>query len=252
MIFLLSGGDLLNAIEGIVTKHGNPSVHCLSFSLTLQSPNKTIQEYIVKLKSLAPDCAFTCPGCNYDFQCINICNQFIREPCNETLQTDILAKANHLKELETVIKHAEAFESAQHDQTRLQTNAKVMAAWASNYQCQKKATCIDKSTQPCQGCGSLQHKQQGVKDRPIQCPAWGKICSPCKNKNHFATVCHKRNDTFNALIAHVTYQSVVDSYTSTSTNYIEEITVSIQPLLPHKDIPPILSTSSHTIEPAYV
>ena len=98
----------------------------------------------------------------------------------------------------------------------------------------------------------MPHKQQGVKDRPIQCPAWGKICSPCKNKNHFATVCHKRNDTFNALIAHVTYQSVVDSYTSTSTNYIEEITVSIQPLLPHKDIPPILSTSSHTIEPAYV
>ena len=72
----------------------------------------------------------------------------------------------------------------------------------------------------------------------IQCPVWGKICFQCKNKNHFATVCHKRNDTVNALNAHVRYHSGTDRYTSTSTNNIEEITISIQPLLPHEDIPP--------------
>ena len=112
-----------------------------------------------------------------------------------------------------------------------------MAAQASNYQCQKKVTHIDKLIHPCQGCSSLQHGQ-GAKDRSTQCPAWGKICY-CKNKNHFATVCCKRNDTVNALIADMTYQSETDSYTSASTNNLEEITVSIQPLLPHKDIPPI-------------
>ena len=113
-----------------------------------------------------------------------------------------------------------------------------MAARASNYQHQKKVTHTDKLTHPCQGCGSLQHRQ-GEKDRSTQCPAWGKICSYCKNYNHFATVCCKRNDTVNAIIAHVTCQSETESYTSASTNNTEEITVSIQPLLPHKDIPPI-------------
>ena len=75
--FTLSEGDLLNAIERIVTKCSNPSVHRLTFRSTLQLPNETIQEYIVKLKSLAPDCAFTCPGRNYDLQSINIFDQFI-------------------------------------------------------------------------------------------------------------------------------------------------------------------------------
>ena len=136
--------------------------------------------------------------------------------CTETLQTDILAKADHLKELESVIKHAEAFELAQCNQTWLQSDAKVMAAQASNYQRQKKVTHIDKLTHPCQGCSSLQHGQ-GAKDCSTQCPAWGKICY-CKNKNHFATVCCKRNHTVNALIADMTYQSETDSYTSASNN----------------------------------
>ena len=76
LIFLLSEGDLLYAIERIVTKRSNPSVHRLTFSSTLQLTNETIQEYIVKLKSLAPGCAFTCPGCNYDLKS-NIQDQFI-------------------------------------------------------------------------------------------------------------------------------------------------------------------------------
>lgn len=41
---------------------------------------------------------------------------------------DILFKANHLKELEPVITHAQASESAQRDKKRLQFNAEVMAA----------------------------------------------------------------------------------------------------------------------------
>ena len=70
-------------------------------------------------------------------------------------------------------------------------------------------------------------------------PCLGKICSHCKNKNYFATVCQIRNDNVNTLIAHVTYQSETNSYNFASTNNTEEITVFIQPLLPHKDIPPI-------------
>ena len=142
VFFLLFEDDLLNAIEGIVTKQSNLSAHCLTLSSTLQSPHETI---VVKLKSLAPDCAFACPACNCDLQFINIWDQFIQGLCNKTLQTDILAKGNHLKELQPLIKHAEAFDSAQRDQTRLQSNAEVMAAWFSYHQFQKKTHCNDKS-----------------------------------------------------------------------------------------------------------
>ena len=57
------------------------------------------------------------------------------------------------------------------------------------------------------------------------------ICSHCNNKNHFATVHHKINDTINALIAHVKYQSDTNSYTIVSANNIKEIIVSIKSLL---------------------
>ena len=44
--FTLSEDDLLNAIEGIVTKRSNPSAHHFIISSTLQPPNETIQEYV--------------------------------------------------------------------------------------------------------------------------------------------------------------------------------------------------------------
>ena len=52
-IVTLSDGDLLDGIERIVTKCSNPSVHRLTFCSALELPNGTMQEYIVKLKSLA-------------------------------------------------------------------------------------------------------------------------------------------------------------------------------------------------------
>ena len=43
---------------------------------------------------------------------LHVKDQFICELFNNTLQTDILAKAGHLQTLEQLIAHAEAFETA--------------------------------------------------------------------------------------------------------------------------------------------
>ena len=64
----------------------------------------------------------------------------------------------------------------------------------------------------------------------------GKIMLSLQYKTYFATVCCKRNNTVNALIAHVKYQYDTNSYTTASINNIKEIIVSIQPLLQNKDI----------------
>ena len=47
---------------------------------------------------------------------------------------DVSAKVNRLKGLEFVIKYVKTFESAQHDQRRWQSNAKMIIAQSSNYQ----------------------------------------------------------------------------------------------------------------------
>ena len=51
-----------------------------------------IQEFVVRLISLAPDCEFTFPNCTFDLQSNHIRDQFIRGLYNETLQADILGR----------------------------------------------------------------------------------------------------------------------------------------------------------------
>ena len=107
-IFAVSEKQLLKEIESIVTKRSNPSVHRMTFASLNQSSDESIQEYLVKLRSSAPDCEFTCPNCKFDLSPVHIKDQFIRGLYTESLQTDILAKASQLKTLEEIIKHAEA------------------------------------------------------------------------------------------------------------------------------------------------
>ena len=55
-------GDIMKLLEKIVTKQSNPSVHRLAFANTSQSDNEPIKDYVVRLKSTAKDCDFSCPN----------------------------------------------------------------------------------------------------------------------------------------------------------------------------------------------
>ena len=211
--------ELLLLIESFTTRHSNPAVHRLAFSNINQSESEAIKAYLVRLKSSAKDCEFECPSCKHDLSPINIKDQFIRGLHNTALQTDILAKSLSLKTLEDVLKHAEAFESAVHDQSTLASASQAEAMRVSNYKHYSKqgksyqanspgpsrtyqgkssggSQNYDKSYQPssgprrwrerpCRGCGSWDHP----KDRERLCPAWNKKCTKCGKIGHFGSVC---------------------------------------------------------------
>ena len=107
-------------LENIVTQWPNPAAHCLNFISITQSDNEPIKDFVIYLKSSAPDYEFTCPQCSYNLQEIHLKDQLIKGINKESLQTDILAKVNHLNTLDDIIKHAEAFEAASCDQSSLQ------------------------------------------------------------------------------------------------------------------------------------
>ena len=140
--FTLNEDAILTTIEKIVTQQSNPSVHRLAFSNISQSETESIKDFLVRLKSTAKDCEFQCPNCQHDLLPLNVKDQFIRGLNNSMLQTDILAKAETLNTLELAVKHAEAFESALHDQSRLQDTSEAMAARTSDYKrlIQKRAS----------------------------------------------------------------------------------------------------------------
>ena len=84
--------DLLDIIKNIVTQKSNSLVHRMTFAGLSQGQTESIQNYRIRLKSLAQDCDFSCPKCKHDLSEIYIKDQMIRGLDNETLQTDILAK----------------------------------------------------------------------------------------------------------------------------------------------------------------
>ena len=105
---------------------------------------------------------------------------------NDVLQTDILAKANLLKSLEDIVKHAEAFEIAVPDQQALQNSNSnnLVAARISDYKKQKHS----QPKKTCSGCGSQYHQ---LFEHSCACHAWGKICLNCNTKNHFPSICRQ-------------------------------------------------------------
>ena len=157
----------------------------MTFSSIVQNSNETIQEYVVRLRSAAPDCEFVCSNCKFDISEDHVKDQFIRGLNSDIIQTDILAKASLIKTLTDVIKHAEALETATRDQQALQ-QSEVMSARQSRYKRDNKGT---NNKRPCSGCGSFDHGQKGANDRPTHCPAWGTVCHNCDVPNHFARVC---------------------------------------------------------------
>lgn len=109
----------MQKVEAVVTKKANPMVHRVAFAGMSQGDNELIQQYIVRQRSSAKDCNFSCPLCYADISSEYIKYQFICGINNQTLQTDMLAKAEHLTNVEETVKHAEAFETAISDQIRI-------------------------------------------------------------------------------------------------------------------------------------
>ena len=218
--FNLNETEMLLHIESTVTSQSNPSVHRMTFSAITRSEGETMQNFLVRLRSTAQDCEFSCPSCHFDLQSINVKDQFTRGLYNETLQTDILAKAGHLNTLGQIVKHAEAFESALRDQLQLQHSSETAARF-SEYRRSKYNKTQIKTNRPCNGCGSHDHD---ALQRSTNCPAWGKQCLNCNKYNHFAKVCrHSKKDTISTFLVAHEYDEPSNTYRPADKANIVEI-----------------------------
>ena len=143
---------------------------------------------------MATDCNFSCPHCEHGLSNIHIRDQFIRGIANDTLQTNLLAKAWVLKSLDQNVCHAKAFESAQWDQTAMTDTSDIATILMLMYRRQKqnRTTQIHRGNigtsttatqnnniaewephQVCIGCGSHQHGTLRTNACHLTCPAWG-------------------------------------------------------------------------------
>ena len=133
---------LLRMIEVLVTQKSNPMVHQITFASMSQHEDEPIQQYIVRLRGMATDCNFSCPRCEHDISDIYIKDQFIKGIANNTLQTNLLAKAGVLKSLDQNVCYAEASELALQDQTAMTNTSDIATIRMSTYHRQKQ-DCTD-------------------------------------------------------------------------------------------------------------
>ena len=222
--------DALAIIKSIVTHKVNPAVHRKAFTAIFQGEQENVQTFLVRLRSAAVECSYQCPSCNVDISEMNIKDQFIAGLANGILQTEILARANQLTTLDAIVQHAEAFETAQRDQSKLtggeqdpstvyafrrgteehperthnnnrhnrnNRNKNTNNQMNNNeniYEERHNNDHMDNRIKKCSGCGSAEHGAPGSNNRSTKCPAWGKDCSGCGKSNHFASVCKSRRD----------------------------------------------------------
>ena len=205
--FKIPAAELLKKIESVVTQSANPMIHRVAFSNICQGETESIQGFLVRLRSCAKDCEFSCPKCKEDISDTYIKDQLICGVSNHLLQTDILAKAESLIDLAQVIKHSEAFESALRDQLKLADSAEV--ARVSTYRNAKssagpgrapalrtnasrsqanagRARNQNNDSRKCVGCAEI-HTKPGRREEV--CPAWGKKCHNCGHLNHISRAC---------------------------------------------------------------
>ena len=137
---------------------------------------------------------FSCPCCEHDLSDIYIKDQFIRGIANDTLQTNLLAKAGVLKSLNQNVYPSEAFESALRDQTAMTGTSDIAIIRMSIYHRKNKKKTkktrlhkgnIDTSTtathnnniaeqkshQVCIGCGNHKHCTPGTSACHLTCSA---------------------------------------------------------------------------------
>ena len=258
--FKIPSDELLDKIETIVTRKSNPTVHRMTFSGMVQQERETVRAYVIRLKSAATDCEFACPKCKHDMSSMYIRDQVIKGLSNDVLQTDILAKADHLKELDDVVKHGEAFEAALRDQMLMQESGEAHHLRSSEYRRRKqeKGQKIDKDTptksqrKRCPGCETYRHSPS---DRITKCNAWDKECYKCHQRNHYSRMCPQNSQkvmddaeqdgSAEALIAHLTFDHETDCFTSSRLNVVDEIEATLVPFSPRSD-----PRANHNIPPS--
>ena len=222
----------LKHIKDKVTKHSNPAVYRMKFHNIIQEEGQTCEDFISKLRIAAVDCQFECSKCKNDESDARLRDQFIQGLSNSSLQTDILAKANTLKELGDVVNHAKSFDSALRDHVDIQTNNinndSVLAA-RSSYQRNKQVSYNKNANSGCMHCGG-ERNHKTHKERAKHCPAFGKKCDNCHKYNHYTHLClgKKTDNTALALVCEINELSHNNSVNAINVNN-NEILMSLCP-----------------------
>ena len=234
---MLPEKDYIEMLRRLLTAQATPEIYRNKFFSMMQMQGETCQNWLKRLKEIAPDCDFMLPCSKsentvHSFGNTLLRTKFIMGTYNVNVKKDLLTKSSDLPTLDDVFNHASRMEAtarsmaaSEKSMAEIQIEPDLPSSSEdeeigklSSYRQSRKPTVTNSSQrhQPrpglrvCIGCGSNQHTSE---ERVAKCPAWKKTCNNCGRRGHFNKVCRskKATDCANAVIALVSAEEKVRS-----------------------------------------
>ena len=192
--FVQTEESLLKLIKQLAVRYQNPAVHVQQFLSLTQQQDEAVRHYLTRLRGTASRCNFvescTAPGCDSEVSYADSIIRFklIAGLCDSEIKEDILSSED--KSLDDTVKAIEAKESGK----LAKKTVGVTATGTSKAAAVTSGAPPTSSARACdycgRSCGSSASASRSSREK--HCPAWGKACSKCKQKNHFAAVCRNQ------------------------------------------------------------
>ena len=175
---------MIKKIKTLAVVSLHSSVHVVNLHEQRQQSDENVHSFAARVRGIAASCGLQkrCPGCQ---ETVN----FSEETCYHVVMAGLndqgtkekaltQAMMETIKDLDSLVKWCTAEESG-----RLGMPSNTIAPIRkSSYKLQHKI-------QSCNNCGAKRHGDGSPQAREKQCKAFGKTCSKCGRRNHFASVC---------------------------------------------------------------
>ena len=164
----------------VVTLHS--SVHVVNLHELRQQSDENVHSFSARVKGISASCGLQkkCSNCqesvnyaeetSYHVVMAGLCDQSMKE---KALTQSMLET---ITDLDSLVKFCTAEESG-----RLGAPASLAGVKRSGYKQQHRI-------QSCPHCGQKRHGDGSLQTREKECKAFGKSCTKCGKRNHFATV----------------------------------------------------------------
>ena len=179
--------DLLREIETLAVIKQSNHVNILGLMKSKQEREEPVRQFAARLRGLAAVCDLTALcTCGLTVSMVNkwVLMTMINGLHDGESQQSVLSKVEEMN-LEDTIVFVETREVGRH-------SVKILNGGLTSSQVNRVNV---QDTGTCSYCGKKGHGKNSHRDiRRTDCPAWGRMCKKCKQKNHFTDLCTRKGD----------------------------------------------------------
>ena len=200
--------EILNIIKSFAVKEENVLISRNVLRGMVQNHEEDIKHFAARIKGQAEVCNYTVKchnsNCNtlISYAESEIKDQICKGLADQEIQQDVLTYKDEHMSLDDLINFISSREIGKKSYNSLnkETSISKLSPYRKN-QNEKHRKDYKTSSELCCWCGNKGHGEKAIlSTRKLKFPAFGKVCTVCDKRNHFASVCLRKSSTMNSSI----------------------------------------------------